>query len=293
MSHTPSRAGVGRGARALVLLVLLVLMVAPALAAPALARPNPPAAASQPPAPLAARPIAPPPVSGAAPRAAPTVATVLVSRAASVPSPTRGKRRGHAPSLKAPLRWPLAALDRANAEARDGPSSGAFVNSALYHPFESGRLYVIHTSPRFLTTITLKPGEKLIAKAAGDTVRWVLGETEAGSGETVQVIDLRQADPRRPAHQHRPDHRPADLPHRRGQHGGGGLYQRAELELSAGPARAKPPRGAREPQAVVKRFRPPPSVVADAIPIERLEFPLPDGAGEGARPVLAAGPGLR
>jgi P-type conjugative transfer protein TrbG len=137
---------------------------------------------------VAAPSRAPPPVSGAAPRAAPTVATVLVSRAASVPSPTRGKRRGHAPSLKAPLRWPLAALDRANAEARDGPSSGAFVNSALYHHFEPGRLYTIHTSPRFLTTITLKPGEKLIAKAAGDTVRWVIGETEAGAGEAVQVV---------------------------------------------------------------------------------------------------------
>jgi type IV secretion system protein VirB9 len=84
----------------------------------------------------------------------------------------------------------LAALDRANAEARDGPASGAFVNSALYHAYEPGRLYVIHTSPSFLTTIALRPGEKLISKAAGDTVRWVLGETEAGAGEAAQVIVL-------------------------------------------------------------------------------------------------------
>ncbi|WP_233247643.1 P-type conjugative transfer protein TrbG [Caulobacter endophyticus] len=85
---------------------------------------------------------------------------------------------------------PLATLQRANAEARDGPASGVFVNSALYHAFEPGRLYAIHTSPRFLTTIALRPGEKLIAKAAGDTVRWVLGETEAGTGEAQQVIVL-------------------------------------------------------------------------------------------------------
>jgi type IV secretion system protein VirB9 len=76
----------------------------------------------------------------------------------------------------------------ANAQARDWPSPGAYVNSALYYDFEPGRLYTIHTSPRFLTTLTLKPGEKLIAKAAGDTVRWVIGETEAGSGEAVQVV---------------------------------------------------------------------------------------------------------
>ena len=82
----------------------------------------------------------------------------------------------------------LAAIDRANAQARDVPTPGAYVNSALYYDFEPGRLYTIHTSPRFLTTIQLRPGEKLIAKAAGDTVRWVLGETQAGSGEAAQVI---------------------------------------------------------------------------------------------------------
>lgn len=122
--------------------------------------------------------------------AAPSAKGALVARAASagairLPGPT--PRRD--PSRLA-LARPLAALQRANAEARDGPASGVFVNSALYHAFEPGRLYAIHTSPRFLTTIALRPGEKLIAKAAGDTVRWVLGETEAGAGEAQQVIVL-------------------------------------------------------------------------------------------------------
>ena len=68
------------------------------------------------------------------------------------------------------------------------PSAGAYLNAALYYDFEPGRLYVVHTSPRFLTAITLRPGEKLISKAAGDTVRWVLGETVQGAGAGQQVI---------------------------------------------------------------------------------------------------------
>ena len=41
-----------------------------------------------------------------------------------------------------------------------------------------------------MTVIALKPGEKLISKAAGDTVRWVLGQTQAGAGDTAQVVIL-------------------------------------------------------------------------------------------------------
>ena len=82
----------------------------------------------------------------------------------------------------------LTTVQSANSSARDYPSAGAYVNAALYYDFEPGRLYTVHTSPRFLTAISLRPGEKLISKAAGDTVRWVLGETVQGSGATQQVI---------------------------------------------------------------------------------------------------------
>ncbi len=130
--------------------------------------------------------------SGPGPGAQAATALPAASLAGAVhgvtPARQRQPRRRAEASLA--LARPLATLQRANAEARDGPASGVFVNSALYHAFEPGRLYAIHTSPRFLTTIALRPGEKLIAKAAGDTVRWVLGETEAGAGEAQQVIVL-------------------------------------------------------------------------------------------------------
>jgi type IV secretion system protein VirB9 len=78
----------------------------------------------------------------------------------------------------------------ANAQARSYPSADAYINSTLYYDYEAGRLYEVQTSPHFLTTIMLRPGEKLLAKAAGDTVRWVLGETAEGSGPNQQVVVL-------------------------------------------------------------------------------------------------------
>lgn len=155
-------------------LMALVLFAAPAAAAPDQTSP----AAS----PVRASPTEISPL----PRSRPVKPQLAgVSGAAAVPALRRVHRRSTAARL---MSAPLAQLDRANREARDEPANGVFVNSALYHPFEPGRLYAIHTSPRFLTTIALRPGEKLISKAAGDTVRWVLGETEAGAGEALQVI---------------------------------------------------------------------------------------------------------
>jgi len=103
--------------------------------------------------------------------------------AVSVPTPNRRSER-RAVSASPVLRTVQAGND----DARSIPSAGAYLNAALYYDFEPGRLYAVHTSPRFLTAITLRPGEKLISKAAGDTVRWVLGETVQGAGAGQQVI---------------------------------------------------------------------------------------------------------
>ena len=83
---------------------------------------------------------------------------------------------------------PLHAVQSANRSSRSAPTAGAYINAALFYDYEPGRLYTVNTSPRFLTAITLRPGEKLISKAAGDTIRWVLGETVQGSGASQQVI---------------------------------------------------------------------------------------------------------
>ncbi len=111
-----------------------------------------------------------------------------VAAPAAAVAPVAHKRRvqHHGPRPYTSLRT----IDYANSTSRSRPTAGAYVNATLYYDYEPGRLYTVNTSPRFLTAITLRPGEKLISKAAGDTVRWVLGETVAGVGATEQVVVL-------------------------------------------------------------------------------------------------------
>ena len=106
---------------------------------------------------------------------------------AAVPAPPVAAKPAPRPARSRPAPG-YRTVYSANAQSRDLPASGAYVNAALYYAFEPGRLYTVNTSPRFLTVIALRPGEKLISKAAGDTVRWVLGETVQGSGPSEQVL---------------------------------------------------------------------------------------------------------
>lgn len=82
----------------------------------------------------------------------------------------------------------LQTVQAGNRQARAAPRPGDYQNATLFYDYEPGRLYSVHTSPRFLTAITLAPGEKLISKAAGDTVRWVMGETAQGAGPSARVV---------------------------------------------------------------------------------------------------------
>ena len=130
--------------------------------------------------------------SAQAPAAKPPAGLTITTavKPAAVPAPVVAPvppvphRRRHVTRTSGSIRT----VERANSASRSRPTAGAYVNATLYYDYEPGRLYAVNTSPRFLTAITLRPGEKLISKAAGDTVRWVLGETVQGVGATEQVI---------------------------------------------------------------------------------------------------------
>lgn len=85
---------------------------------------------------------------------------------------------------------PAARVSEANAAARMQPVRNGFINSMQVYPFVDGALYQVYTSPGQITDIGLQPGEQLVGSgpvAAGDTVRWIIGDTESGSGATKQV----------------------------------------------------------------------------------------------------------
>jgi len=78
-------------------------------------------------------------------------------------------------------------VSRANAEARVAPTREGYVNAIQVWPFTDGALYQVYASPGRVTVIALQPGEELVTVAAGDTVRWIVGDTASGGGDELRV----------------------------------------------------------------------------------------------------------
>jgi P-type conjugative transfer protein TrbG len=84
----------------------------------------------------------------------------------------------------------VARIETANDAARVEPRKAGYFNAIQVFPFSPGALYQIYASPGQITDIALEPGEQLTGSgpiSAGDTVRWIVGDTESGSGETRRV----------------------------------------------------------------------------------------------------------
>jgi len=78
-------------------------------------------------------------------------------------------------------------VSRANEEARIAPTREGYVNTIQVWPYTDGALYQVYTSPGRVTAIVLQPGEELVTVSAGDTVRWIVGDTASGAGATLRV----------------------------------------------------------------------------------------------------------
>ncbi len=78
-------------------------------------------------------------------------------------------------------------VSRANAEARIAPTREGYVNAIQVWPYSDGALYQVYAAPGRVTVVSLQPGEELVTVAAGDTVRWIVGDTSSGSGEALRI----------------------------------------------------------------------------------------------------------
>jgi type IV secretion system protein VirB9 len=97
------------------------------------------------------------------------------------------KRRSSARPGARGARAPTASVEAANRAALQEPRSDGFVDSVQVYPWAAGSIYRLYTAPGHITDIALQPGETLTAVAAGDTVRWIVGDTTSGSGTSRQV----------------------------------------------------------------------------------------------------------
>jgi P-type conjugative transfer protein TrbG len=78
-------------------------------------------------------------------------------------------------------------VTRANTEARVAPTREGYVNAIQVWPFTDGALYQVYAAVGRVTVVALQPGEELVTVAAGDTVRWIVGDTSSGSGADLRV----------------------------------------------------------------------------------------------------------
>jgi type IV secretion system protein VirB9 len=81
-------------------------------------------------------------------------------------------------------------VSRANQEARIAPTREGYVNAIQVWPYTDGALYQVYASPGRVTVVSLQPGEELVTVAAGDTVRWIVGDTSSGTGADLRVSVL-------------------------------------------------------------------------------------------------------
>lgn len=77
---------------------------------------------------------------------------------------------------------PAEAIQTGRENALIEPSVDGYVNAIQVYPYTEGALYRLYGGPGQISDIALQPGETLVSVSAGDTVRWVVGDTVSGSG---------------------------------------------------------------------------------------------------------------
>src|SRR4051812_2647248 len=81
------------------------------------------------------------------------------------------------PAPHPPRPMPALRVQSANAGSTIEPSSEGYLGAVQVYPFAEGSIYQLYAAPGQVTDIALQPGEGITSVAAGDTVRWTVGDT--------------------------------------------------------------------------------------------------------------------
>jgi type IV secretion system protein VirB9 len=121
-----------------------------------------------------------------APRAETSVARRTFAVMAPIPNPpgpgTQAKPRTVSNRSVSPSNGGPEAIAAANRHARARSQADGFLGGVQVFAYDPSRIYEVWTAPLRVTVLTLPPGEGVTAVAAGDTVRWQIGETQSGDG---------------------------------------------------------------------------------------------------------------
>jgi type IV secretion system protein VirB9 len=91
------------------------------------------------------------------------------------------------PLTLGPLEPALAATAETHPAPEPASAATAVEDERRTLVWAPGRAHEVRAAPLRVTTLTLPAGEVLLSKAAGDTVRWQIGEVLSGEGETAQA----------------------------------------------------------------------------------------------------------
>jgi len=104
-----------------------------------------------------------------------------------LPLPAQLKPLPEPPPVLVERADPRERVAKANDEARVPPTREGYVNAIQVWPYAEGALYQVYASPGRVTDIMLQEGEELVSVSAGDTVRWIVGDTTSASGAAQRV----------------------------------------------------------------------------------------------------------
>ena len=103
--------------------------------------------------------------------------------------PASGVRfhRTTAPGASKAAEPPLGQVQAANRRAMREPRDDLYIGAVQIYPWSEGALYRLYTAPEQVSDIALQPGEAVTSVAAGDTPRWVIGDTTSGTGSAQRT----------------------------------------------------------------------------------------------------------
>jgi type IV secretion system protein VirB9 len=111
----------------------------------------------------------------------------VVEKVKPLPLPGQLKKLGAKAKKSEEFDDPLTRVDAANEAAKLEPTKAGYVNAVQVYPFSPGALYRLYAAVNQVSDVALQPGERLVAVSAGDTVRWIVGDTTSGDGTAQQV----------------------------------------------------------------------------------------------------------
>ncbi|WP_095088680.1 P-type conjugative transfer protein TrbG [Mesorhizobium sophorae] len=103
------------------------------------------------------------------------------------PLPLPGQLQPEPGKVVEDKRAPEERVADANKAATQQPTRYGYVNAVQVYPFADGALYQLYAAPERVVDIALQSGEKLTSVSAGDTVRWVIGDTVSGTGNNQRT----------------------------------------------------------------------------------------------------------